>query len=743
MASPDTDLLNSLCALFRIDTEYYDIWGNHHLTPRETKLAILASFGLDTSDPDSLERSAHARLDLLWSSPLDPVSVLSSTCVRPAVTLRAPALYLDGHVAAALYYEDGTSATFWHEIKHLRESARRLGRSGSWVAYELELPTNLPLGYHDLEIVLSAPMQPDLRAAQRVISTPDRAWLPERLEQGGKLAGLAISLYGVRSARNWGAGDFTDLAAITDWAASSLGISFLALNPLHAIHNRQPYNTSPYLPLSSFYRNLLYIDIEALEEYADSPSTQRFVHSEQTQREIEALRESEFVEYERVARLKMVALRLLFRSFLKRQHADPPGAKLFRKWAAEEGDLLDRFATYCALDESLHRRDPNLWIWPDWPSDFRDPDSPTVQEFSKRNWRLVLFYKWTQWLIDRQLGAAQRAAQLAGMPIGLYHDLALATDRCGSDLWAYRPYFVEGCRVGSPPDDFAPEGQDWSFPPPNTEAQRANGYRLFIETIRKNSRDGGALRIDHVMRFFRLFWIPDGMPAKQGTYVNEPWEDLLRILALESRRGRFLIVGEDLGTVPPALRDGMERFGMLNYKLFYFEKGPDGTPRPPTHYSRQSLVSSTTHDLPTLAGYWAGKDIDARRDAGIITDTSFYDRQRRERIDEKRKILEALTREGFLPQDFPREAADWNELTGELHNAIIGYLVSTPSMLMLLNEEDLTKELAQQNLPGTTWQYPNWRRKMAYTLEELQGPRADGFVRMFRAWLERAGRISA
>jgi 4-alpha-glucanotransferase len=272
---------------------------------------------------------------------------------------------------------------------------------------------------------------------------------------------------------------------------------------------------------------------------------------------------------------------------------------------------------------------------------------------------------------------------------------------------------------------------------------REDGYRLFIESIRRNSRHGGALRIDHFMRFFRLFWIPDGLPAKEGTYVHERWIDLLRILALESRRGKFLVVGEDLGTVPPELREAMDRFGILSYRLFYFEKGWDGEPKRVQEYARQALVSSTTHDLPTLAGFWAGTDIEARRAAGVLGDGAPYQRQKEERRAEKGKLLNALIRDGFLPQDFPREAADWAELTGDLHNAVIGYLASTPSMLLLLNQEDLTKETEQQNLPGTTWQYPNWKRKMRYTVEELESsPQAGDFARMFRGWLARTGRLN-
>ena len=318
-----------------------------------------------------------------------------------------------------------------------------------------------------------------------------------------------------------------------------------------------------------------------------------------------------------------------------------------------------------------------------------------------------MFYQYLQWQIDLQLAAAQQRARDRHLSIGLYHDLALATDRFGSDLWAHRPFYVAGCRVGSPPDDFSPKGQDWAFPPPNSARHREDGYRLFAESIRKNCRHGGALRIDHVMRLFRLFWIPDGSDATEGAYVRERNEDLVRILALESVRNQVVVVGEDLGTVEPSIRETLARFGILSYRLFYFEKNERGEFRRSDEYPRQALVSSTTHDLPTLAGFWVGADIAARRAAGIIDDEA-QRAQREQRQTEKQKMLDVLFQLGLLRADLPRVAEAYAELTGELHNAIVGFLARTPSQLLAINQEDLTKEVNQQNLPGSTWQYPNW-----------------------------------
>jgi 4-alpha-glucanotransferase len=499
------------------------------------------------------------------------------------------------------------------------------------------------------------------------------------------------------------------------------------------------------LPNSIFYRNPIYLDVERIDEFQASARASAVFQSARVQDEIQSLRASQFVEYERVHRLKMRFLRLLFRHFLQAEWGRLTArAQRFREYIDREGDLLHRFATHSALDEAIHRQCPDVWNWLSWPERYQDPESDATRDFAETHWRSVLFHKYVQWQLDVQFESAQQTAEARGLSIGLYHDLALATDRFGADLWAHRAWFVAGCRVGAPPDGFSPKGQDWAFPPPNSERHYADGYRLFSESIRKNCRHGGALRIDHVMRFFRLFWIPDGREAIEGTYVRDRAEDLLRVLALESVRNKVLIVGEDLGTVPDEVRAALQRFGILSYRLLYFEQDQDGRMRKPHEYPVEALAAATTHDLPTLAGFWLGRDIEVRRSAGLLPDEASYQRMLAERAREKQKMLDVLIELGLLPAWFPRTAADVPELTGELHNAVVGFLALTPCKLMLLNQEDLLKETEQQNLPGSTAEYPNWRRKMKCTVEELwESEEALNFTTMFRAWLERTARLSA
>ena len=688
--APTDEALREAATAFGVQQEFWDIFGRQHRTSADTNQAILTAVGMDCSSTETLRQSMARRREKGEVRLLPPVLVVSEN---------EPMTFLEkiGDLQFEVIAENGE--------RHIGPGFK------------------LPLGYHELRVG-GSPGGDRGAFTTRLIVTPDRAVLPSAEKQ----AGLGVMLYGLRSNRNWGCGDFRDLRELIDWAVPALRVSFIALNPLHAIHNRRPYNTSPYLPNSIFYRNFLYLDVEAIPGF--DRIRQRFEDGETRAARVFA-RESPTVEYEIVASLKRRALEMIF-------DACPP-ARDCQTWIEEEGALLRLYATYCALDEHLHAANSDLWVWPDWPEEYRDPASPAVHQFAAEHETEILFHGWLQWQIDRQLAAVQAHALKAGMSIGLYHDLALATDRCGSDLWAHRAFFVPGCRVGSPPDDFSPTGQDWSFPPPNSEQHREDGYRLFTQSIRKTLRHGGALRIDHVMRLFRLFWIPPGHDPMEGAYVRDHPEDLVRILALESVRNNAVIIGEDLGTVEPEVRETLARFGILSYRLFYFERIGD-TFRAPSEYPAQALVSTTTHDLPTITGFWEGIDIAARLGVGAIDEASFQ-AQSASRAQDKQRLLDALFAAHLLPDSFERRADLIPELTGELHYAIMGYLATTPSALWLVNQEDMTKEPEQQNLPGTTSEYPNWSRKMHWSLEDLKGlADAKDCVAMIRHWIDATGR---
>ncbi|MGA3187660.1 MAG: 4-alpha-glucanotransferase [Bryobacteraceae bacterium] len=634
-----TEVRTRAAAAHGIELAYIDIWGNTHQTPDDVVDAILKSF---SSEPE-------------------PRPLPSTVVIRQhedSLALRTPET---GALKLEIQWEGGEI-----ESHSLPEIATTDG------VRRVPLPP-LRLGYHQLRIYRDSLA---LLVESHFIVCPARG-----LTFDSRAAGVAVSLYGLRSQRNWGCGDFTDLHAAIDSFARA-GCAFIALNPLHAIPNRQPYNTSPYLPQCSLYRNFLYLDVER---------TGSLTLTTAEIQEIELLRTSEFVEYERVASLKLAVLTRVFAAF--------PGSPDFDAYITEQGQHLQDFAVYCALDAEMHRRDPNIWLWTDWPAQFHDPRSPAVAEFAREHHRDVLFYKFLQWHIDRQLAEAQAHALAVGMKIGIYHDLALATDRFGADLWANGAFYVKGSRVGSPPDDFSPNGQDWAFPPPNRDVHRDNGYQLFAQSIRNNARRGGALRIDHVMRFFRLYWIPDGRQADSGAYVQDYADDLLGVLALESQRGNFIVIGEDLGTVTGEVRRRLADTGILGYRIFWFERDGAGNFRRPEEYPAHAVVSTTTHDLPTLAGFASGRDIEARRAAGLIDEEAY--RAQHAARDQEKVHLDSILRDTGFPND------------------PIDFLLSTPCTLAVVNQEDLTGETEQQNLPGSTWQYPNWRRKMKIPVEDF------------------------
>jgi 4-alpha-glucanotransferase len=714
------EALSRAAELWGVEPSYWDIFGTRHFATEEVIRAILRSLGVDTSSAEALEAAMLARHGQQSARPLAPTVVITAGGDLP---VSLPPETADATADVHIHLEDGSERTFQTRL----------------TGAPIPLPRDLPLGYHQIALTIPAH---GAECVSRLIVCPEKAYAPPE-GPAFRAAGIGVSLYGLRSAGNWGCGDFSDLLRFTTWAVDALGASFIALNPLHAIHNRAPYNTSPYLPNCAYYRNFIYIDVEAVPEFASSCWARHLLARSTVQRELASLREAGEVQYERVSRIKLRFLKLAFREFLKERRAGSARAREFQAWADGEGLLLRRFALHSALDEAIHSRNPSVWNWPAWPEPLRSPGSPETAEFAEKHWRSVLFYQYVQWIADQQLARAQAHARSLGMHIGLYHDLALATDRYGADLWMLPEFYMGGCRVGAPPDDFSPKGQDWGFPPPNSGAHYRDGYRLFAASIRKACQHGGALRIDHVMRFFRLYWIPDGMEASAGTYVRDRYDDLIRILALESVRSQAIIVGEDLGTVPDHVRETLAHFGILSYRLFYFEQDGNRQFKLPGDYPRLALVSASTHDLPTLAGFWQNRDILARREAGVLPDDETMRRAIAQRLSEKQRILDLLHRLNLLPEGYARNVAELPELTGELHGAIVGFLMSTPSMLLLLNQEDLFKETEQQNLPGTTAEYPNWRRKMKYSTEELTESPAREFAAMFRAWAGKTNRLNA
>ncbi len=545
-----------------------------------------------------------------------------------------------------------------------------------------------------------------------------RAFLPEPLASGGRAWGFSLNLYSLRSQRNWGIGDFSDLRSFLRIAAS-LGASYVGINPLHALAPLEPSGASPYGPTSRFFLNPLYIDIEAVPEYARIAG-RRSARQRVARREaLAALRAVPLIDYPAVAAQKQAALRELYHAFIK--CGDERRAQ-FDVFAAREGLRLERFAQYEALDEFL-TGDAAAHGWFAWPQQYRDPASPAVERFAREERKRIDFYRYAQFVADEQLSAVQTEGSALG--VRLYRDLAVGVEASGPDVWSDRSAYVLAETIGAPPDALGPNGQNWGLPPPDPLTIAENGAERFAQLLRANMRHAGALRLDHVMSLTRLFRIPLGRTARDGSYVEYPLEALLAAVERESVRARCAVIGEDLGNVPDGFRERMEETQILSYRLLPFERESDGRFKAPDSYPRLALATAGTHDLPTLAGWALGRDIEVRREAGLLS-ADAANEALAERREDVELLLEALvTHATFSPEDgraalaaVERGEPDVSAFA-PLVIATYRYLARTPACLAFVQLDDAVVSFDQANLPGTVLEYPNWRRKMTIEVEAL------------------------
>ncbi len=716
MKPESPEILDSLAVLAGIEPEYYDIWGRKHATSAETKKAILSSMGVEISEAELARRKNSG-----WLRLIDPVMVISVDDQPHGISLRFPLDEgLEKEVRVSLAIEDEAGRTDIVEIQGVTAAESAVIRDARYVRVVVPNRTDRDIGYYAVNARCMAPSG-ELTGHMRLIVAPGRCHQP-----AARTWGIYANLYALRSERNWGVGDLSDLADMVRWAGSELGAGFVGINPLHAISNTMPYGISPYSSISRLYANFIYLDMDKVSdagEYRKLIGTLEFISG------IEKLRRATLVDYERAASLKMRALRVAFRDFSRRHlKTGTSQAEDFLRYTEAEGRPLEAFAAFAALQEHLRKKNPELYDWHDWPAKYRDANGPAVADFKRKHSQDVLFFQYVQWLIDRQLREISDEAKALGMEVGIYEDLAVGSSGVGSDAWSFPEVFALGMDAGAPPDAFNLNGQSWGFPPLIPEKLRETGYELFIQTIRNNLKYSGALRIDHALGLFRLFWVPAGMSPKEGTYVKYPHKDLLSIIALESVRNRAVIIGEDLGTIGKEVRETLLRFGMLSYRLFYFERDWERNVfLPPEKYPQKALTAVTTHDLPTLRGYWAGHDMKVKKKLGLYPDMDSYEKDVRERETDRERILDTLSY--CLPEGYGVP----EKMTPELNLCVHRHLARTPCMLVVASLDDILGVLNQQNMPGTIDAHPNWRQKYTAPLEKIfRKKQARALARMFK-----------
>ena len=698
-ADPADGLSPALAALaddYGIATQFWDWRGTAVAVSAVTVRAVLAAFGVDARTEASTEAALHHRRDEPWRRLL-PACLVIRQDRRATVDVHVP---------------DGDPVWVWVELEAGGVTPELSQLSNDRPAREIDgtpvgeatfaLPEDLPLGYHRLRA-----RSADVEATGSLIVSPGWLGLPPRCERR-RVWGMATQLYQVRSDRSWGIGDLTDLTDLAGWAAGVHGAGFVLVNPLHAAQPVAPLEPSPYLPTSRRFAHPLYLRPERIAEYAELGAA--------ALAEIGALRTRLAADLAGVDQLdrdtcwtaKLAALRLI--------HAVPRSAGrelAYRLYRVREGLALTDFATWSALVERHGFRSAT------WPPELRDPRSAAVAEFRAAEADAVDFQCWLQWVLDEQLAAAQSAALRAGAVLGIMHDLAVGVHPRGADVWARPEVFAAGVTVGAPPDPFNQNGQDWTQPPWWPDRLVKDGYEPFRAMLAGVLRSAGGLRVDHILGLFRLWWIPAGMGPAAGTYVRYDHEAMVGILALEAHRAGAVVVGEDLGTVEPWVRDYLRERGILGTSILWFENdfdAPGAPPLPPERWREYSLASVTTHDLPPTAGYLAGDHVRLRDRLGLLT-RPLPEELAADRA-ERTGWLEELHRRGALTDEVAAAlTADVDPgepiaTAAQLEAAVLAlhrYLTWTPARLLAVSLSDLVGDRRTQNQPGTTDEYPNWR----------------------------------
>ncbi|MET9421370.1 4-alpha-glucanotransferase [Streptomyces sp. NPDC006540] len=720
--------LARLAELHGVATTFSPAKGVTVAVPDATVVAVLAALDIDASTPEAVraaldraERAAASRLlprtVVVWQGPdgeragVPPVL----TALPAGTTLRVTTEQgrelnwttprrTDARNAAAATADgtpQGTGPAPAHGAK---------GQDGARVWQQL------PPGVHRLHVVA-----PDGRGTDAgLVVAPARVPGPD-----GRSHGFLVQLYSLLSARSWGMGDLGDLAELATWSGRSLGASFVQVNPLHAAVPGAPTDPSPYRPSSRRFPDPVHLRIEDVPEYAYADPADRRRLEELRDRAAK-LRESvldkdALIDRDAVWELKAQALEIIHRVPL-----GPGRRAAYRDFVAEAGQALEDHATWCALAEVYGSE------WHDWPAALRDPRSPQTAEARAGLADRVDFHSRLVWLTDEQLAAAGRAAREAGMEVGIVHDLAVGVHPGGADAWAQQDSFAAGMSIGAPPDAFNAHGQDWGLPPWRPDALAASGYAPYRGLLRGILRNAGALRIDHVMGLFRLWWVPVGSPPTEGAYVRYDAEAMLAVLVLEAHRAGAVVIGEDLGTVEPGVREALSRRGVLGTSVLWFERDwtGDGRPLPPVKWREGCVATATTHDLPSTAARLTGGHVELRHRLGLLARP--LEEERTEETADVTEWLGLLGHLGLLPEGVGDEE-------GAIR-AVYRYLLRTPARMVGIWLPDAVGDRRPQNLPGTWDQYPNWRLPVSdaegrpMSLEELAAsPRLHRLLEVFAA----------
>ena len=691
---PSPEYLDRLAGTAGIAGDWSEMNGVRHVVPGETKVALLTSMGLAVGSVGEVRDS----LDLLTERRdrrLLPTSLVAHAGTAPLLRIAARKRTV-GRVMLTIARDDGSTERLPIDLDRAARQTG-LGANGRPApAFQIPLPVQ-PIGRHRLWL------DNDPTTVAVLTVAPAGCYLPEDLVNGKKAFGVAAHLYTLRSANDQGLGDFSTLARFADGAGRH-GAELIGLNPLHALFPEHRERASPYHPSDRRFLDPIYIDVTAPQVADESAAVRALLDARAA--ELTTLKVGRIIGWRAVWALKKAVLLVAFDAFDARRRSRPGDADVaaFEAFVVAGGTSLARFAHFTAISDQRGGED-----WWHWPEEMRRPETmaPIADPALTR---LFFFQLYLQWLADKQLCAAAAAGRDAGLTYGFYRDLAVGTAPDGAEAWANQDVYARGVSVGAPPDAFSATGQTWCLPPPNPAAAGRLWLDTFSNLLAANMRHAGALRIDHAMGLSRLFWIPDGMPGAMGAYVHYPMAAMLGELSLESHRAKCLVIGEDLGTVAPGFREQMTEANILSYRVVFFEREKNGLGfDPASSYPEKAVACVSTHDLPTLAGWWKGAEIAERRAIGSFTPAE-ADHAEAERQVERRKLAEALGNPGLA--DNPEASF---ELVRDLHR----FIAATPSMMVVAQADDLVGEQVAVNLPGTDTERPNWRRRLEVDVADM------------------------
>ncbi|MEW6982412.1 4-alpha-glucanotransferase [Colwelliaceae bacterium 6471] len=702
------NLIEQLAELVGFHKCYTDSFGREVFAKDEARRSLLIAMGYHLDDEASLRQQITDLTEKTWRNMLPASHIVKQEEAHSTIDVSINAA-AEQSFLWEVTTESGEIISGMAALSELPQNAEMQLGHHHFIKYQLALP-KLDLGYHQLTIKHGQDQQ-----SCPLICAPKTCYGPQEAS-AMKMWGYATQLYSVRSNNNWGMGDFGDLFNLVDKSADQ-GASAIGLNPLHPLYQNNPAHRSPYSPTSRCFLNSLYIDVTKVANYQSCQAVQALVTSDEFSGKVAFVRNTSLIDYPGVADVKYQVLELLFQDLNSNKALEQMRSE-FAQFKTERGEDLLKLTTFDALYEHFRALDSNAYGWPRWPAEYQNPDSNAVKEFQQANSERLDYFAFLQWLAHCQLTEVAQLAKNKDMPIGLYLDLAVGCDGSGVDVWSDQDVYVSGAAVGAPPDALNTLGQDWGLTPINPVALQEQGYQPLVKALRSNMQYAGALRIDHILGLMRQYWVAPGMKADEGVFITFPLADILRIIALESRRNNCIVIGEDLGTVPDGFSDIMHNAGLLSYKVLFFERWESGFFKRPELYAEQSMVTVSTHDLPTLTGWWTGRDLQWRQNLDLYPNEEMGQAERDSRITDRELLLSALDDLHVIdmnnqPQQSPAV------MNRELSLAVQKFLAQAPSFLQLIPLEDALEIEEQVNIPGTIDEHPNWSQKLPVTLEEL------------------------